>query len=112
MKNLLDFGKLKFKCQLQTQGLFFKLKHNYQHKHLNTKPTQVMSQNLILTIFTCLLFFVNCKNKKETTATKTNPAVEEASVEIDGSIFSAIKTGLLLFLGIESDDKEEDIAWL
>ncbi len=38
--------------------------------------------------------------------------VEEASVEIDSSILSSIKKGLLLFLGIEAEDTSEDIAWL
>lgn len=38
--------------------------------------------------------------------------VEEASVEIDKSVFSSIKQGLLLFLGIETEDTLEDIEWL
>lgn len=35
-----------------------------------------------------------------------------ASVEIDGKIKSSIQNGLLLFLGIEEADSEEDIEWL
>lgn len=38
--------------------------------------------------------------------------VTEASVKINGSIKGNIEKGLLLFLGIESEDKEEDIDWL
>jgi D-tyrosyl-tRNA(Tyr) deacylase len=38
--------------------------------------------------------------------------VEEASVDIDGSTFSSIKKGLLLFLGIENEDSTDDISWL
>jgi D-tyrosyl-tRNA(Tyr) deacylase len=36
----------------------------------------------------------------------------EASVMVDGSITGAIKTGLLVFLGIEDADTDEDISWL
>jgi D-tyrosyl-tRNA(Tyr) deacylase len=36
----------------------------------------------------------------------------EASVMVDGSITGAIKTGLLVFLGIEDADTHEDISWL
>ena len=36
----------------------------------------------------------------------------EASVTVDGSITGAIKTGLLVFLGIEDADTDEDISWL
>ena len=36
----------------------------------------------------------------------------EASVTVDGSITGAIKTGLLVFLGIEDADTNEDISWL
>lgn len=38
--------------------------------------------------------------------------VSEASVKIDGGITGSIDTGLLILLGIESDDSIEDIDWL
>ena len=38
--------------------------------------------------------------------------VSEASVRIDGQIYSQIQQGLLIFLGIEHLDTEQDIAWL
>ena len=38
--------------------------------------------------------------------------VEKASVSIDGIIRSSIGTGLLILLGIESSDTQEDIEWL
>ena len=38
--------------------------------------------------------------------------VSEASVSIDNSIFSEISTGLLILLGIEIKDTEEDSLWL
>ncbi|MCF3111396.1 D-tyrosyl-tRNA(Tyr) deacylase [Niabella sp. CC-SYL272] len=38
--------------------------------------------------------------------------VSEARVVIDGTIFSAIEKGILIFLGIEDADTEEDIRWL
>jgi len=38
--------------------------------------------------------------------------VKEASVEIDGEIFSSIGHGLLILLGIEEADTSEDIQWL
>ena len=38
--------------------------------------------------------------------------VSEASVTIDGKVKSEIETGLLILLGIEPEDKEEDIKWL
>ena len=38
--------------------------------------------------------------------------VTEASVQIDGEIKSFIKNGLLILLGIEEGDNEEDIDWL
>ena len=38
--------------------------------------------------------------------------VSRASVEIDGKIFSEIKTGLLILVGIETEDQEEDAEWL
>ena len=38
--------------------------------------------------------------------------VSEASVTIDGSIKSEIKSGLLILLGIEEADTVEDISWL
>jgi D-tyrosyl-tRNA(Tyr) deacylase len=38
--------------------------------------------------------------------------VNEASVVIDGKQFSSIKNGLLILLGIEDADAQEDIEWL
>lgn len=38
--------------------------------------------------------------------------VSEASVKIRGEVKSAIKNGLLVFLGIEETDTAEDIEWL
>ena len=38
--------------------------------------------------------------------------VSEASVEIEGKVNSSIELGLLVFLGIEDADTEEDILWL
>ena len=38
--------------------------------------------------------------------------VREASVTIDGEIHAQIGQGLLLFLGIEDADGEEDLQWL
>ncbi|MCW1884554.1 D-aminoacyl-tRNA deacylase [Luteolibacter flavescens] len=38
--------------------------------------------------------------------------VSSASVTIDGEAVSSIGTGLLILLGIEDGDGEEDIAWL
>ena len=38
--------------------------------------------------------------------------VKEASVTIDGKVFSEINQGLLIFLGIEEADTQEDIDWL
>ncbi|MDR0872869.1 MAG: D-tyrosyl-tRNA(Tyr) deacylase [Prevotellaceae bacterium] len=38
--------------------------------------------------------------------------VTHASVEIDGKIFSAIKNGLLVLVGIETEDTAEDTEWL
>ena len=38
--------------------------------------------------------------------------VSEASVMIDGNTAGAINTGLLILLGIEEADTEEDIDWL
>lgn len=38
--------------------------------------------------------------------------VRHASVTIDGRCKSAIQQGLLVLLGIENDDGEEDIQWL
>lgn len=38
--------------------------------------------------------------------------VKEASVKIDGEIKSQIGQGLLIFIGIENEDSEEDIKWL
>lgn len=38
--------------------------------------------------------------------------VTHASVTIDGSLKSSIKTGLMILLGIEEADNKEDIDWL
>jgi D-tyrosyl-tRNA(Tyr) deacylase len=38
--------------------------------------------------------------------------VTNASVTIDNAVFSSIENGLLLLLGIEDVDSEEDIVWL
>ncbi|MCZ4319515.1 D-aminoacyl-tRNA deacylase [Aequorivita viscosa] len=38
--------------------------------------------------------------------------VKKASVSIEGEIFSEIKQGLLILLGIEAEDTQEDINWL
>ncbi len=38
--------------------------------------------------------------------------VSEASVTIEGSVKSAIQTGLLVLVGIEDTDAQEDIDWL
>ncbi len=38
--------------------------------------------------------------------------VSEASVRIDGEIKGTIEQGMLLLLGIESEDTEEDLNWL
>jgi D-tyrosyl-tRNA(Tyr) deacylase len=38
--------------------------------------------------------------------------VKEASVIIDGEVSGAIKTGLMVLLGIETADTQEDLIWL
>jgi D-tyrosyl-tRNA(Tyr) deacylase len=38
--------------------------------------------------------------------------VQEASIIIEGSMYSSIKKGLLVFVGIEDSDSREDIEWL
>jgi len=38
--------------------------------------------------------------------------VREASVEIQGQLKSSIQQGLLILLGIEDADNEEDVTWL
>ena len=38
--------------------------------------------------------------------------VKEATVRVDGIITGTIKKGLLVFLGIEDADNEDDIQWL
>lgn len=38
--------------------------------------------------------------------------VSEAKVEVDGKVIGAIKKGLLILAGIESEDTAEDIDWL
>lgn len=38
--------------------------------------------------------------------------VSEASVTIENSLFSSIKEGLLILIGVEENDNSEDIEWL
>lgn len=38
--------------------------------------------------------------------------VSEASVKIDGKVKDAIQKGLLVLIGIENNDTQEDVAWL
>jgi D-tyrosyl-tRNA(Tyr) deacylase len=38
--------------------------------------------------------------------------VTEASVTVDGKITGAINTGLLVLMGIEDADTDEDISWI
>ena len=38
--------------------------------------------------------------------------VRQAAVRIDGRVKSSIAGGLLVFVGVEAADGEEDIAWL
>ena len=38
--------------------------------------------------------------------------VSEAQVKVDGNVIGAIGHGLLVLLGIEDADTDEDIAWL
>jgi D-tyrosyl-tRNA(Tyr) deacylase len=38
--------------------------------------------------------------------------VLEASVEIEGKIYSKIKEGMLVLLGVEENDSAEDVSWL
>ncbi|MEZ5046501.1 MAG: D-aminoacyl-tRNA deacylase [Chitinophagaceae bacterium] len=38
--------------------------------------------------------------------------VKNASVTIDNNLYSQIENGLLLFIGIEAADTQEDITWL
>jgi len=38
--------------------------------------------------------------------------VQEASVEIESAIVGAIQTGMLVLLGIENSDGDEDIDWI
>ena len=38
--------------------------------------------------------------------------VSKANVTIEGEVFSEIRNGLLIFLGIEAEDTQEDINWL
>ncbi len=38
--------------------------------------------------------------------------VKEASVTIDGSVKSSIEYGMLILLGIENEDAQDDIEWL
>jgi len=38
--------------------------------------------------------------------------VKEASVSIEGQLYSSISSGLMILLGVENSDGEEDIEWL
>ena len=38
--------------------------------------------------------------------------VKKASVEVESSIVSSIKEGMVVLLGIENEDNETDIEWL
>lgn len=38
--------------------------------------------------------------------------VSEASVKVEGKVLSAIKQGMLILVGIEDADTDEDICWL
>lgn len=38
--------------------------------------------------------------------------VLEASVQIEGNVYSEIEKGLLIFVGVEVTDSQEDIQWL
>lgn len=38
--------------------------------------------------------------------------VSQASVEVEGKVVAEIATGLLILLGIEQEDNQEDIEWL
>jgi len=38
--------------------------------------------------------------------------VSEASVTVDGNVISEISQGLLILLGVETEDTNEDITWL
>ena len=38
--------------------------------------------------------------------------VSEASVSIEGQVYSQIQQGLLILLGIENKDSQEDVEWL
>lgn len=38
--------------------------------------------------------------------------VSQASVRVENTVIASINTGLLILLGIEDDDKQEDIDWL
>jgi D-aminoacyl-tRNA deacylase len=38
--------------------------------------------------------------------------VQQASVTINGEVYSQINTGLLVLLGIETEDEMEDLEWL
>jgi len=38
--------------------------------------------------------------------------VKEASVTVEGAVISSIRNGLLILVGIESEDTEEDISYL
>ena len=38
--------------------------------------------------------------------------VTEASVKVDGEIVGAIQNGLMILVGIEDADNQEDVEWL
>ncbi|MFO7294923.1 MAG: D-aminoacyl-tRNA deacylase [Caldicoprobacter sp.] len=38
--------------------------------------------------------------------------VKHASVKVDGKVVGSIENGLLVFLGVEKDDSEEDLAYM
>ncbi|MDR2084781.1 MAG: D-tyrosyl-tRNA(Tyr) deacylase [Bacteroidales bacterium] len=38
--------------------------------------------------------------------------VSEANVTIEGKIFGAIKTGLMILVGFENEDNREDLEWM
>lgn len=38
--------------------------------------------------------------------------VSESSVSIDGTVKASIKTGVMVLLGIEENDNQEDVEWL
>ncbi len=72
-------------------------------------------QFIVLLLFLATIFIINIfrglplqKNVMRALIQR----VKEASVTIDGQVKSSIQTGLLILLGIENADTEEDITWL